>query len=102
MNPASFDWKKDKEQNGIASKILGAFTERQTRVGFIRMEAGAEMKFGLENAQEILFVKEGAMTHEGKAYPRLTAFGTRAADAPVTLRATDPTELYYVKLPTFQ
>lgn len=102
MNPASFEWKKDREQKGVARKILGAFTERKTRVGFIRMEAGAELKFGGEPAQEIVFVKEGAMTHGGKSYPRLTAFGARAAAAPVTLKAIDPTELYYVKLPTFQ
>ena len=46
MNPASFDWKKDKEQNGIARKILGDFTERHSRVGFIRIDKGATYSFG--------------------------------------------------------
>lgn len=101
INPASFDWIKDKSQSGVARKNLGDFTERHSRIGFIRIDKGASFKFGEHKAPEILFLKEGALSHQGKTYGKLTAFGRDPEDAPVTLTAAEPTEIWYAKLPTF-
>ena len=101
MNPAAFGWMKDVEQPGVARKNLGRFTERDIRIGFVRVEKGATVRLGGEPAPEIMFLKEGVIAHDGNSYPSLTAFGTEAAEAPVPLRAAEPCELLYLKLPTF-
>jgi hypothetical protein len=101
MNPDSFEWVKDEHQPGVARKMLGEFTERDVRIGFFSLEEGAELTFGTERASEIAFINKGAISYDGKIHPRLTAFGTEAADNPEVLLATEPTELLYMKLPTF-
>ena len=101
MNPAAFSWVKDDDAPGVTRKILGTFTERQIRIGFMRLDKGATLTFGTEKSPEALAVKEGAMTYQGETYPRLSAFGTEADDQPIKLTAKEETELFYIKLPTF-
>lgn len=101
MNVAAFSWVKDKENPGVARKNLGSFTERDTRYGFVQMEKGATLKFGTEKAPEILFLKEGVLTHENTQYIKRTAFSTEENESPVELKAVEPSELVYIKLPTF-
>jgi len=101
MNPDSFNWVRDPNTPGIARRSLGVFTERDIRIGFTRMEAGSSIRFGTEPAVEILFIKEGSLSHDDETYPSMTAFSTEADERPVTITAKDPTELFYVKLPTF-
>lgn len=101
MNPASYDWVKDKEAPGVAHKKLGVFTERDVRVSFIQMEKGATIRFGVERSPEILFLKEGVVAHDNSTHMRHTAFGTEADEQPVSFTAVEPSELVYMKLPTF-
>ena len=101
MNPDSFSWMKDKNQPGVATKMLGRFTERDVRVAFVQMEKGATYNFGVENSDEVLFLKKGKMTHENVQYGDLTGFATAPEEKPQTLTAIEPSELVYMKLPTF-
>ena len=101
MNPQAYDWVKDPELRGVAHRRMGTFAEREVKIGFIRVEAGATLRFGVEKSVELMFLQEGKMSMGGKSFPQLSAFGTTADDSPVELRAEDPTELFYVKLPTF-
>jgi hypothetical protein len=101
INPATFDWVKDEDTPGVSRKRLGSFTERDVRIGFIKVDAGASLRIGVERAAEVLFLKEGSVQHDGQTHPRLSAFSTEASDQPETLVALEPTELFYVKLPTF-
>ena len=101
MNPAAFNWVKDDAQSGVARKLLGRFSERDIRIDLVRVEKGASLTFGTHKASEILFLKEGALSHEGKDYGDYSAFATEPAEQPTTLRATAPSECLYVKLPTF-
>lgn len=101
MNPHSFSWIKDTENPGIARKMLGSFTERDTRVGFIRGDTNAAIPFGTENSPEAIFIKEGSLSFDGQVYGPLTAFGIKAAEAPVSLTVADECELWYVKFPEF-
>ncbi|MGE4228264.1 MAG: cupin domain-containing protein [Dongiaceae bacterium] len=101
MNPDAFGWIKDKDTAGIARKNLGTFTERDARFGFVRMNKGATLTFGIETSPEIVFVNEGAIVHGDQRYERHSALATEAEEAPVSLRAVEPTELVYMKLPTF-
>lgn len=101
MNPAAFGWIKDREQTGVAHKMLGAFTERDSRFGFIRIDKGAELRFGGASAPEVVFVNEGAVTHENTRHDRYSALAVETGETPITLTAAEPTELVYMKLPTF-
>ncbi len=101
MNPAAFNWRRDKDQTGVARKHLGTFTERLIKVALIQVEKGATLSFGEEPAPEVLFLKEGVMTHDNTSYDRHSAFSTETDDAPVALRAIEPCELLYIKTPTF-
>ena len=102
INPASFDWRKDKSNAGVGQKLLGTFTERNTRLALIRLDKGATLKFGTDmTAPEILLIKEGALTHENRKFDALTAIGVETEEQPVPLTAIEPTEIIYIKLPTF-
>ena len=101
MNPENFTWINEPGAPGVAWKRLGTFTEREIKTGFVRVEKGKTLKFGTENAPEILFVKEGALTHDGKDFTRYAAFGHEAGEPTMALTASEPTEMFYVKMPTF-
>jgi hypothetical protein len=101
MDPAAYTWVKDKEYAGVATKMLGCFTERLVKIGFIQLNPGASFNLGTEESVELAFVKEGTVTAGGEKYDTLTAFGTKAAEGPTALTAVEETLLFYIKLPTF-
>jgi hypothetical protein len=101
VNPNSFSWADDAALPGVSRKNLGTFTERDVRVAFVRMDKGAALPFGTENSPEVLFLREGAVTHDNHRYEQHTAFGTEVQESPTTLTAVEPSELVYMKLPTF-
>lgn len=101
MNPANFEWTKDEQAPGVWHKRLGSFSERDIRIGFIRVEAGASLRFGRERAAEVIFLKSGTVEHGGTTHPALSAFGSEANEAPETLRAAETAEFLYIKMPSF-
>ncbi|HEY6577083.1 MAG TPA: hypothetical protein VI029_19640, partial [Mycobacterium sp.] len=101
MDPDSFAWLPDPDRPGVTRKLLGAFTERDLRIGLVRLAAGAEYRLGGGEAPEILFLTSGDVTHDGVQHDRLTAFATNVDEAPSVLRATSDAEFLYLKLPTF-
>lgn len=101
MNPAAFSWVKDREQAGIGRKHLGSFTERDVRVSFIRADKGATLQFGTESSAEVLFLKEGKVTHDNNSYDKHSAFSAEPEDKPVGVTAIEPSEFFYIKLPNF-
>lgn len=101
MNPASFSWVPDPDVPGKKWKALGMFSERLTKIAFVRLDRGAYLKLGLEAANEIAFIVEGAISVGGARHEALTAFGTSAQDGPEILVAQEPATLFYIKMPTF-
>ena len=101
INPASFDYVKDEETPGVWRKRLGTFSERDIKIGFIKIDAGATLSFGTERAAEVLFLKTGSLEHDGTTHGPLSGFGSEADEAPESLHALETTELLYVKMPTF-
>ena len=101
MNPANYEWIADESLKGVAYKRLGSFTERDLRIGFIRLDAGAALPVGDHDAPEFLFLAKGRVSHEGKPYGLHSAFGFEPHEGPITLKAEEPTELLWVQLPRF-
>jgi hypothetical protein len=101
MNPDNYSWVKDPNTPGVARKIVGTFTERAVRIGFIELDTGAELAFGTEPSPEVLFLKEGRISCNGTVHEQYTAFGTTTEEHAQTLTAVAPSELVYIKLATF-
>ena len=101
MNPASFAWVADKAREGVAHKWLGTFTERDIRIGFVRVSPGAVIKVGDHDAPEFLFLAKGAVAVNGKDYGLHAAFGFEAHEGPVALEGVEESELLRVQLPRF-
>lgn len=95
MEPASFGWLPGAP--GIASKLMGVFSERGTRVLFHKLDAGARMTL---DDGSLYFVCAGTGEVAGKrCSPRTTihvGHGERA-----DLRASDPIEVLQIGLPRF-
>jgi hypothetical protein len=101
MNPENFGWIADEAAPGVAYRRLGTFSERDIRIGFVQLEAGASLDFGTEKAAEVMFLAEGSVSHDGEIHAELTGFSSGAGDAPQTLVAVEPAKFFYTKLPTF-
>jgi hypothetical protein len=98
MNPDHCQWVESKAFPGVAHKWLGSFTERETRIGFIRMDAGATMKTGLRPSEELLFLTKGKFLIGDQEYLPLTAM-SYAANESAVIQATEPCEFFCLGLP---
>jgi hypothetical protein len=100
MNPANYGWIPEGTP-GVALKNLGSFTERNTRIGFVKIEAGATFCAGTQSSIELLFLSKGTVSYEGKQYGLHTAFEFQANEGPVQLKAVEEAEFFRLILPTF-
>ena len=100
MDPSSYDWIPDGGA-GVASKWLGAFTERNERFGFVRVDKGATFIAGIESSIELVFVNKGKVSINGTEYGAHTAFEFVPNEGPIAAKAVEPTELLRMVLPRF-
>ena len=82
VNPGGFSWLEDATAPGVARKWLGTFTERGTRIGFLRVERGQTLSAGMHTAPEVLFLTKGAVTCRDRAFPQYSAFGFEPLEGP--------------------
>jgi hypothetical protein len=100
MNPAAFDWLPQGDP-GVSEKWLGSFTERNLRIGFLRMDAGAVYQAGQQPSIEILFQINGEVSAGGDKYGPETGYEFLANEGPVPAEAVEPTEFLRFVLHTF-
>ncbi len=100
MDPVAYDWIPT-ESPGVSTKWLGSFTERNTRIGFIRVDADGVFAAGKQPSIEILFLSKGAVSVDGRTYGPQTAFEFQANEGPIQIKATEPSEFLCVVLPQF-
>jgi hypothetical protein len=100
MNPNAYEWMPTKKQ-GVYVKWLGSFTERNARIGFVRLDPGATYEAGLHPSIEILFLAKGEVSFNNEAYGPESAFEFEANEGPVGLKATRPTEFVCMVLHQF-
>jgi hypothetical protein len=101
MNPENYQWIEDPQSPGVYHKWLGSFGERGTRVGFIRLDAGATFTGGKHDARETMAVTRGQVTHDGRLYPLYSAFGFEPKEGQILLKASEETEFFCLQLPKF-
>jgi hypothetical protein len=97
MNPGSYKWIP--VAPGVAVRWLGTFTEGETRIGFMRLEAGSHTVIEPRSASEIVFVTQGSVVHDGTVYPTHTAFEIEVSDGAVAISGHDDAEFLRVRLP---
>jgi hypothetical protein len=100
MDPAAYDWVSDNAK-GVYTKWLGTFTERDTRLGFIRLDTGATFSAGMQPSIELLFLSKGAVSVQGKEYGERSAFEFAKNEGPIAVRAVQPSEFFCMVLPRF-
>jgi hypothetical protein len=100
MNPQAYDWLPHRDP-GVWEKWLGSFTERNLRIGFLRLDAGAVYQAGQHPSIEILFQINGQVTAGGEKYGPETGYEFLANEGPVPVEAIEPTEFFHAVLHTF-
>jgi hypothetical protein len=101
MDPNAYVWNADGKQPGIASKLLGVFTERRTTISYVRIDVGARWRLNAHAAPQIVFVVTGAVSQGGMTHGRHTAFGLETGEGPVDFVGVEPNELLFIQLPIF-
>jgi hypothetical protein len=100
MNPEAFDWLPQGDP-GVSEKWLGSFTERNLRIGFLRLDAGAVYQAGQHPSIEILFQINGQVSAGGEKYGPETGYEFLANEGPVPVEAIEPTQFLRTILHTF-
>lgn len=101
MDPDNFTWVQSSDASGVDYKWLGAFTERGTRFGFIRVAPGAVLTIGRHRAPELLFMHKGAVSHQGETYRGRTSFACDPEDGVQTITGVEQAEFLCIQLPVF-
>ena len=97
MNYHNFAWRPG-ETKGVAFKTLRVFTQRETRLQMVKLEADAEWTSAAGDAIAITFVLCGRGNCSGHAYDTYAAIETASGEKSVFC-ATAQTELLRVILP---
>ena len=100
MNPQAYDWLPQGDP-GVWEKRLGSFTERDLRIGFLRLDAGAVYQAGQQPSIEILFQINGYVSAGGEKCGPETGYEFLANEGPIPVEAIEPTEFFYAVLHTF-
>jgi hypothetical protein len=100
MDPAAYEWIPT-DAPGVHTKWLGSFTERNTRIGFIRVDADGVFEAGKQPSIEILFLSKGAVSVDGRKYEPYAAFEFQANEGPIQIKALEPSEFLCMVLPQF-
>ena len=100
MDPAHYEWLPG-ESPGVSIKPMGAFTERNTQLGFVRVRAGATLAAGMQSSIELLFLSEGRVSVSGHEFGSRSAFEFLAHEGPVLMQAISDALFLRIVLPRF-
>lgn len=65
-DPTNFSWKPISSNNRVSRKALGTFSERETKVEMLKVEASGSVKVGGDDAIHILYTVDGSGEVEGE------------------------------------
>jgi hypothetical protein len=100
MDPESYAWVPS-DTPGVTAKLLGTFTEREIRIGFIKIAAGVTFNTRSRDSIELLFLGKGRIKIGGKLYGTKTSLELLPADAPIEIEAVEESLFFTVTLPRF-
>ena len=91
MNPDAYDW-LPQGADGVSEKWVGNFTERNFRIGFLKLDAGATYSAGEFPSIEILFQTSGQVSAGDETFGPESGYEFLPNEGPVELTAVEPTE----------
>lgn len=100
VDPKNFGW-RPAGRRGVARKSLGIFTERQTRLEMVRIDAGSKWTSPSDRAVTLYFVLEGSGTCNGKKVGRYSAAETEAGER-TTFEAARQMTVFCLVMPLIQ
>jgi len=100
MNPDAYAWVPG-DADGVSIKWIGAFTERNAQIGFIKIDAGAVYEAGTLPQTAILYQTKGQVVVQDQDYAQGSAFEFLANEGPVPIKAIEPAEFLCMTLHKF-
>ena len=100
MDPSAYAWIPQKAE-GVYTKWLGSFAERNARIGFIRLDQNAVYNGGEQSSIEILFQTKGRVAVGDQEYGPESAFEFVPNEGPIAIRASEPSEFLCMVLHQF-
>ena len=100
VDPKNFGWQST-GRRGISRKSLGIFTERQTRLEMVKIDAGCQWTSPSEKSVSLYFVLDGAGTTDGKNISRYSAAETEAGER-MTIDAAKDLTIFCLVMPLIQ
>jgi hypothetical protein len=97
MEPESFDWLPCAAAPGVEERLLGVFSERGTRLAFLRAAPGAAITL---DGNAIYYVERGSGFANGAAFAEQATIHCTAGES-VGLRAETPVRILQLGLPFF-
>ena len=95
MNSGHFDWVSVPGQPGVCSKLMGVFSERETKIAFFKLEAGSALAL---EARSFYFVLSGTGQAAGQAVGRHTTLALGTGET-ASLSAQTELECVQLRLP---
>ncbi|NVO25417.1 hypothetical protein [Donghicola mangrovi] len=100
LDPANYEW-LESGQEGVQTKHVASFTERNNRLGFIKISKGATFNTGSRDQIEVLFMSEGSITVDGQTYGPKTGIELLPSDKPADIVANEDVLMISILLPKF-
>jgi hypothetical protein len=100
MNPDAYAWIPE-GADGVSIKWIGAFTERNAQIGFIKLDADAVYEAGMLPQTAILYQTKGRVAVQDQEYGPGSAFEFLANEGPVPMKALEPAEFLCMTLHKF-
>lgn len=97
MRAANFEWLPDAAQPGVASKQLGVFSERQTKIALHRVDAQSNLAL---QPGSFYFALSGAGSCEAQPYAKHTTIRTEVYEH-VRITASEPSEFLQLRVPRY-
>ena len=95
MNSGHFDWVGVPGQPGVRSKLMGVFSELETKISFFKVQAGCTLAL---EARSFYFVLSGTGQAAGQAVGRHTTLALGSGEAS-SLSAQTGLECVQLRLP---
>ena len=95
MDPDNFAWRSSKDQQGVAKKHMGTFTECGTGVDLHRLAAGVELEL---EPHSIYFVLSGSGKAGQDKWLRYTTLHVDKNERP-KIKADEEAVIYHIRLP---
>jgi hypothetical protein len=99
MRPEHFTWRPSRDEAGVSFKALGTFSERDVRIGFVRIDAGAATRQLPGNT--LYFVMSGTGSAAGESWLAESALILGKGES-AEVRAAEAAELFYIGLPDLE